>query len=117
MHKLFVSCWHRYYTEKTGQVYIYDGQQMKHLKLLIKKIETKIRERGMEPNEENMTASFNGFLSMIKDKWILEHLDIAIINSKFNQLYVAAVRENPFTAHQRLERLISEQDSQRAGRN
>jgi hypothetical protein len=75
-----------------------DGQQGKHLKLLIKKIEAKVKEVGMEVNEETMQNSFKGFLGLITDKWILENLDISIVNSKFNVLYSKASR-NVFTVN------------------
>lgn len=109
MHKLFVTIWFDYYKAKTGQVYCMDGQQGKHLKLLIKKIESKVIERGMEVNDETMSNSFKGFLGMIQDKWILENLDISIINSKFNVLYSKAVRTNPFTAGDRIEQILNSQ--------
>lgn len=75
-----------------------DGQQGKHLKQLIKKVEFKIKEMGMEVNEDTMTNSFKGFLGLIQDKWILDNLDISIVNSKFNVLYSKASR-NVFTAN------------------
>lgn len=112
MHKLFTAIWFSFYQEKTGTAYIMDGQQGKHLKLLIKKIETKVRERGMEPTEENMVNSFRGFLGMISDAWILDHLDIALVNSKFNILYSHAVRTNPFTAADRIEQIIRRTDTE-----
>ena len=114
MHKLFVLIWFDYYKSKTGQTYLMDGQQGKHLKLLIKKIEAKIIERGMEVNEETMTNSFRGFLGMITDKWILDNLDISIVNSKFNILYATAVRTNPFTVSDRIDAIISRNDSKGA---
>lgn len=77
-----------------------------HLKQLIKKIESKVKERGMEVTEENMTNSFKGFLMLIKDKFTLENLDISMVNSRFNILYGKAVRENPFTAKERITEIL-----------
>jgi len=112
MYKQLLEIWFNFYKYKTGQVYCMDGQQGKHLKQLIKKIEGKVKESGLEVNEATMQNSFRGFLALIKDQWILDNLDISIINSKFNVLYSKAIRSNPFTQGDRIDQII---DSQRTG--
>lgn len=82
------------------------------MKQLIKKIEAKVKEKGMEVNETTMQNSFRGFLALIKDQWILDNLDISIVNSKFNVLYSKAVKSNPFTQGDRIDQIL---DSQGAG--
>lgn len=76
---------------------MFDGKDGKHLKLLLKKIEAKVKEKGMEPTEENILNSFRMFLEAITDKWILDNLEIAKVNSSFNSLYVKAKQSSPFT--------------------
>lgn len=112
MHKTAVEIWFTFYKFHTGETYVMDGQQGRHLKQLLKKIEAKVKERGLEVNETNVINSLKGFLNTVKDKWILEHLDISLINSKFNNLYVSAVRKTNVID---LEGLITRQDSERAG--
>jgi hypothetical protein len=63
----------------------------KHLKQLIKKVELKVIDVGMDASEENVLNSLKGFLYSITDQWIIDHLDISIVNSKFNQLYVRSI--------------------------
>lgn len=91
-----IEVWFTYYRQKTGQEYIFDGMQGKHLKQLLKKVETKVKQKGMDPTEENVLNSFNGFLHHMKDPWIIEHLEISIVNSKFNILYAKAISNSPF---------------------
>jgi hypothetical protein len=89
--------WFDYYLACTGERYMFDGKDGKHLKLLLNKIKLKVIEKGMEPTEENILNSFRGFLTAITDKWIFDNLEIAIVNSKFNSLYVKAKQSSPFT--------------------
>jgi len=106
--------WFAFYKHKTGQQYVMDGQQGKHLKMLLKKVETKVKQQGMEASNENVLNSLKGFLSSLNDQWILEHLEIAIINSKFNILYAKAIRSNPFTATDRISDIVERRNSERA---
>lgn len=85
-----------------------DGQQGRHLKQLLKKIEAKVKEKGMEPTEDNILNSLKGFLNSIKDPWILDHLEISLINSKFNVLYSNAIKHSPFQNAQRISNIVEE---------
>lgn len=115
MYKSSISIWFAFYEHHTHTKYVFDGKDGRHLKQLLKKIEMKVKEKGMEPNEENILNSLKGFLNSIKDQWILDHLDIAIVNSKFNILYVAAVRSNPFTVSDRISDIVERRNSERTG--
>jgi len=90
-YKQSVDIWFKYYSDKTRQNYLMDGTQGKHLKQLIKKVELKVIDVGMDASEENILNSLKGFLYSITDQWIIDHLDISIVNSKFNQLYVRSI--------------------------
>lgn len=100
------AAWFDFYTMHTGERYVFDGKDGKHLKLLLKKIEIKVKEKGLEPSEENVINSLKGFLSSLKDQWILENLEIAIVNSKFNSLYAKAVRNSPFNKGQQIDEIV-----------
>lgn len=97
MYKEAVSTWFHFYHCKTGQEYYFSGIDGRHLKQLLKKIESKVKEKSMEHTEENILNSFKGFLNTINDRWILEHLELKNVNSNFNSLYAQAFRNNPFT--------------------
>lgn len=113
--KPYIETWFTFYKHHTGETYIFSGKDGFHLKQLLKKINVKIQERGMEVNEENTLNSLKGFLNSVKDPWILQHLEISLINSKFNSLYVAAVRTNPFTSADRISEIVRKRNSQGAG--
>lgn len=114
-YKPAVELWYEFYRQRTGEEYVFDGKSGFHLKQLLKKVETKVKQKGMEPSLENITNSLRGLLHSIKDQWILEHLEISIINSKFNSIYVAVVRTNPFTVASRIDDLVELRNSQRTG--
>jgi hypothetical protein len=106
MHREAIAVWFDFYLLHTGERYVFDGKDGKHLKLLLKKIEAKVKDKGMDPTEENILNSFRGFLSTLKDTWILDNLEIAIVNSKFNSLYAKAIRNNPFTKGQQIDEIV-----------
>lgn len=110
-----IETWFTFYRHHTGETYVFSGKDAMHLKQLLKKINVKIAEKGMIVSEENTLNSLKGFLNSIKDRWILEHLEISIVNSKFNSLYVAAVRTNPFTVTDRISDIVEKRNSQGAG--
>lgn len=103
--KQAIEIWFTFYKFHTGETYIFSGKDGLHLKQLLKKIELKVKERGLEPTEENILNSLKGFLNTVKDPWILDHLEVALINSKFNSLYVTAIKNSPIG----IERAISEE--------
>lgn len=106
--KEYVKVWFDFYRAKTGQEYVFDGMQGRHLKQLVKKIEAKLSQKGMELNDQNKLNSLKGFLDHITDKWTLEHLEISLVNSKFNSLYVNAVNSNPFAVADRISDLVQQ---------
>lgn len=106
MYREAVGAWFDFYFLHTGEKYMFGSKDGKHLKLLLKKIETKVKEKNLEPTEENILNSFKGFLSSLKDQWILDNLEIAIVNSKFNPLYAKAIRSNPFNKGQQIDEIV-----------
>lgn len=114
-YKSAVEVWFDFYRHKTGQEYVMDGQQGRHLKQLLNKIETKLKQKGMNTAPEMVINSLRGFLASLNDQWILDHLEISIVNSKFNVAYSKAVKSNPFTAGERIDDLIERRNRERAG--
>jgi hypothetical protein len=115
MYKVAVEIWFAFYQHKTGEQYVFDKKDGFHLKQLLKKIETKLKQKGMDSAEENILNSLKGFLFSLKDQWILEHLELSIVNSKFNVAYANAVRNNPFTAGSRIDDIVDKRSAEGAG--
>lgn len=111
--KTCIEAWMNYYQSKTGHTYAFAGVDAANLKLLIKKIEFKIIDKGMEVTPQILTNSLTAFLQSINDKWILEHLELKNVNSNFNTLYVKAIAGQFNT---RIDDLIEKRYSQGAGR-
>lgn len=95
MYKQAIEVWLIFYKHHTGETYLFSGKECMHLKQLLKKVEAKVKDRGMEPTEENVINSLKGFLNTVRDPWILEHLEVSLVNSKFNSLYVTAIKNSP----------------------
>jgi hypothetical protein len=114
IYKPSIEIWFFFYRQKTGEEYVFDGKSGFHLKQLLKKVETKVKQKGMEPSPENILNSLRGFLFSINDQWILDHLDVSLINSKFNVIYTNAVRQSPFTSASRIDDLVDLRNSKRA---
>ena len=111
MFKEALTIWFTFYKFHTGENYIFSGKDGKHLKELLKKVTIKTEEKGLEPNEENVLNSLKGFLNTVKDPWILSHLEVSLINSKFNSLYVSAIKSNPFTQRDRITEILRKSNS------
>lgn len=77
-----------FYKDKHKTKYIFEGQKDgNNLKQLIGKLEVKCREEEMPDTVENLCNLFNLILNSINDQWILSHLSISLLNSKFNDIY------------------------------
>jgi hypothetical protein len=108
MHKESIAIWFKFYKHHTGEVYIMDGKQGMNMKQLLKKVSQKVVSRGMEASEENILNSLKGFLTSITDRWVLEHLEISLVNSQFNQLYSHAIRNSPLGIKNAVDSLIEQ---------
>lgn len=106
MQKQAIEIWLVFYKFHTGEKYIFSGKDMFHLKQLLQKVKIKTEERGLEPTEENILNSLKMFLNTVKDPWILSHLEVALINSKFNSLYVSAIKNSPLGIERAIDNAI-----------
>jgi len=75
-YKQAVDIWFRFYEEKTGLKYRFTPKDGSHLKLLLHYFEQDLKQ-------------WEDFLYSIKDDWVLEHLELGIVNSKLNSLMQA----------------------------
>ena len=114
LYKPAVEVWFDFYRAKTGEEYVFDKKDGMHLKQLLNKVVIKTKQKNIEETPENIINGVRGFLFSITDRWILEHLEISVVNSKFNTLYVSAVKTNPFTAASRIDDLVELRNNQRA---
>lgn len=109
LHQSIIEVWFKFYRYKTGEEYVFDGKDGRHIKQLITKIKVKVKEKGIEETDDNIINSFRGFLASLTDPWILDNLEVSIINSKFNIIYAKAVRSSPFS--KRIDDLIDREIS------
>jgi hypothetical protein len=78
---------------KTAYV-VNGGKDGTAIKALLKKIEAKTTESGIEPTHENILTGLTHYLKSITDKWVIDNYSIALINSKFNELFKTAKNGN-----------------------
>ncbi len=80
--------WFSVYQTEFGTAPTFTGADGANLKQLISKIKSKTIAAEIEWNEENALAGFEAILqTALKDKWLKDHFDLKIINSKFNEIY------------------------------
>ena len=86
--------WKRTYKLKTGYEYPYDSSDKKAIAMIINKI--KQLKPGL--NTEKMHEAVNWYFTNCFEfapKWILENIDLKIINSKFPSIYKNIRSANP----------------------
>jgi len=93
----------KWYFKKKRVEYYWTGKDGKAMNELIKKIHHVVPES----NDDGMLNGWEMFLKKIEDKWILEHLNLSTINSKFNELFATA--KGPTTAEELLQQYREEQ--------
>ena len=83
--------WMRLYDELKHEHYYWTGKDSAHLKQLLAKIRAKMAEMPSPTPATDADAVANMELFCRKaakaDSWVADNLSVAIINSKFNELY------------------------------
>ena len=102
--------WFAFYQERKREKYMMDAKSGMHLKQLLKKIEFRLKDKGIEASEERVLNAFAVFLMVIKDKWILDNLELAIVNSKYNVIISKASEHSPFVVASRIADIIKGRD-------
>lgn len=59
---------------------------MTHIAKISAQLTAGMREKGIEPTSESVSANFRVLLGSIRNQWILDNLSPAIISSKFNEI-------------------------------
>lgn len=99
--------WFTYYQDRKKERYCMDGKSGMHLKQLLKKLETRLKDKGYEANEDQILNALAVFLLSITDKWILDNLEISIVNSKYNVIISKAANGSPFVTSSRVADIIA----------
>lgn len=81
-----------YYKEKKGIDYDWSAKDAASMKLLLQRIQRSRENRDvpLPCDDDNMIAALKTFFSYVKDQWLLEHLDVANLNSKYNDVVASA---------------------------
>lgn len=72
-----------YYKDTFGNNYYWSAKDAGGMAQLLKKIKFQL---GGEPTDDMLIDSLRSLLSSITDKWVLEHMSIPILNSKYNEI-------------------------------
>lgn len=70
--------------------YYWESKDSGQMTNLLKKLKFVRKENGMVCTDEELISDFQTFLENINDDWILKHLSVGIVNSKFNELLSGA---------------------------
>jgi len=86
-----VDMWFTFYRTQKGVEYAFTPTDGRHLKLLQGKIKKQLVAANLPVDDDSILATFEGLIYSISDEWILQHLDLPLVNSKFNQLFANAI--------------------------
>ena len=99
LHQELYTVWNNYYWYMQGQKYRWTSRDESHLKNIRQAIEFQIidvcKADQVQQKDELVLASFRSFLKNIKDSWILAHLELRLIDTKFNSLWANLNRKLP----------------------
>jgi len=99
LHQELYTVWNNYYWYMQGQKYRWTSRDESHLKNIRQAIEFQIidvcKADQVQQKDELVLASFRSFLKNIKDSWILAHLELRLIDTKFNSLWANLNRKFP----------------------
>lgn len=99
LHQEFYTIWNNYYTYIKGCKYHWTSRDESHLKNIRVAIEDQIinvcKASDVQQKDELIQATFRSFLKNIKDPWILAHLELRLIDTKFNVLWASLNRKFP----------------------
>lgn len=98
-----------FYSEKTSNAYYWEGKDAGCMKQLLTKLKNDMESRGEAVTTENTIQKLSHFLHIITDKWILSHLSVTVVNSKYNEI-ISCAASNLQTANNMEIESISQQD-------
>ncbi len=93
--RLCTDIWDVFYDDRKQVKFVYDGQQIKALKRILKKTrDLLVRNGTKDPEPELVVRAFTKLLTKIEPgSWIMENLSLSLVDSKFNQLVATASKE------------------------
>ena len=65
---------------------MFDSREGKHLKDILKKIDSLLKAKKEACTETDTEESFRYIITNITDKWLLERFTLSKINSQFNEV-------------------------------
>ena len=74
----------------SDEPYYWTAKDAGNMKQLLNKIKFSRESRGLDVDDDSMIFALNAFLNSISDQWILQHLETATINSKYNEIVAKA---------------------------
>ena len=78
----------------SDEPYYWTAKDAGQIKQLLDKIRFSRKSRGLDIDDDSMIFALNAFLNSISDQWILQHLEPATINSKYNEIVANAKKAN-----------------------
>ena len=75
-----------YVKSKINPDYVFDSREGKHLKDILKKIDSLLKAKKEAYTETDTEKSFRYIITNITDKWLLERFTLSKINSQFNEV-------------------------------
>ena len=86
-----------WYMKEKNMMYIWSAKDAFHMKQIVKKLSVLIDYSGHVDAQDTISGSLLQILEngVRHNQWVYEHLSVAIVNSKFNELVVLA-RDNVY---------------------
>lgn len=83
-----------YYKSVTGDDYYWDAKAAANMPKLLNKLRYQRQKKSLSNEDKDVIEALDVLLHSISDAWILEHLSVEIVNSKFNELVAQARAEH-----------------------
>lgn len=77
-----------------GETYYWESKDSGQMTNILKRLKCARTEKGMTCTDDELINALSTFLDEINDDWILSHLSVCIISSKFNELLSSARNRN-----------------------
>ena len=82
-----------YFEKKTGEKYYWKVADAVQMKRLINQLKFSRASRGLPTTDDDLLSALQVFLDKINDNWMLAHLSVSNISSKYNELVAQARKQ------------------------
>ncbi len=79
-----------FYLQTYNESYYWTGKDAGQMAQLMKKIKFSRESKGMPVDDDSLNEGLKKLLESITDKWILDNLSVANVNSKYNEIVASA---------------------------